>query len=138
MGPATPKPRRGGGGLRVAVTDARGRPAKAPGLAAWLRRAAPARVRGDVSVALVSDARIRAFNRAYRGKDYATDVLSFPAAARLKPHAPGKARARTRGILVEREALAERPLGDIVIAKGIAGRQARERGHSTAVELRIL
>ena len=39
---------------------------------------------------------------------------------------------------MEREALAERFLGDVVIARGVAARQAREAGHSTAVELRIL
>lgn len=32
----------------------------------------------SVSIALVSDAAIRALNREYRGKDTATDVLSFP------------------------------------------------------------
>jgi probable rRNA maturation factor len=88
-------------------------------LAAWLRRAAPRRARGEVTLALVSDARMRALNRMYRGKDYATDVLSFPAG-------------------LEREASAERFLGDIVIATGVARRQARDLGHSLAVELRIL
>src|SRR5262245_61523967 len=69
----------GAGALSVAVTDGRGRSARVPGLAAWLRRAAPARARGEVAIALVSDARIRMLNRTYRAKDYATDVLSFPA-----------------------------------------------------------
>ena len=32
----------------------------------------------SLSVALVNDAAIRTLNRAYRGKDKATDVLSFP------------------------------------------------------------
>ena len=48
------------------------------GLAAWLRRIAPPRARGAVTIVLVSDPRMRALNRTYRGKDYATDVLSFP------------------------------------------------------------
>jgi probable rRNA maturation factor len=99
--------------LRVEVTGAR-----ASGLAAWLRRAAPRRARGEVTIALVSDARVRALNRRYRGKDYATDVLSFPAR--------------------ERETSAGRYLGDIVIATGVARRQARDLGHSLAAELRIL
>src|SRR5262245_8330187 len=102
-------------GIRVAVTDRRGRPARAPGLAAWLRRAAPGRARGDVTVVLVSDARIRELNRRYRGTDYATDVLSFPLGGKGGPS-----------------------LGDIVIATGVARRQARDLGHSLAVELRIL
>jgi probable rRNA maturation factor len=73
---------------------------------------APASARGDVSVAVVSDRRMQALNRQFRGKNTATDVLSFPA---------------------------EKPfLGDIVIAMGVARRQAREHGHSVATEVRVL
>lgn len=86
---------------------------RAPGLARWLQSVAPSRARGDVTVALVPDARIRALNRRYRRKDAPTDVLSFPA------DEPGT-------------------LGDIVIAAGIARRQAREAGHSLRTELRVL
>src|SRR6267378_2874580 len=75
-----------GRALAVSLVDERGRPVALPGLAAWLRRVAPARARGVVSVALVSDQRIRALNRRYRRKDYATDVLSFPSSP--KPLAP--------------------------------------------------
>ena len=111
--------------LRVSVVGAR-----APGLAAWLRRAAPKRARGEVTVALVSGARMRALNRMYRGKDYATDVLSFPAG--------GKGRIGRKG----RKGFPLQPfqpsLGDIVIATGVARRQARDLGHSLAVELRVL
>src|SRR5947209_8485760 len=64
--------------LEVTVCDGRGRAVSIPGLAAWLRRVAPPGARGVLSVAVVTDARIRALNRTYRGKDYATDVLSFP------------------------------------------------------------
>ena len=106
--------------LRVAVVDDHGRPASAPGLAAWLRRVAPARARGAVTVALVTDARIRALNRTYRGKDYATDVLSFPATAGPRPLAPSAY------------------LGDVAIARGVARRQAKEAGHSERAELRVL
>jgi probable rRNA maturation factor len=103
--------------LRVLVADERGRPASAPGLAAWLRRVAPVRARGVVSVALVSDRRVRALNRTYRRKDYATDVLSFPDS---------------------QSPTGNRFLGDIVIARGVAKRQAREAGHSEQAELRVL
>ena len=104
--------------LAVSIVDARGRRVAAPGLAAWLRRVAPVRARGAVSVALVSDRRVRELNRTYRRKDYATDVLSFPAAPfALSP---------------------ERFLGDVVIARGVARRQAREAGHSERTELRVL
>ena len=121
--------------ITVAVVDADGRPAAAPGLARWLGRVAPARAAGSVTIALVSDARMRALNRQYRKKNYATDVLSF-AEARLRP-------ARGGGAL-RAQKNADRPrqdtgaLGDIVIASGVAARQAREHGHPLTVELRIL
>jgi probable rRNA maturation factor len=56
---------------------------------------------------------MRRLNRTYRRKDYATDVLSFPAED-------------------------SSALGDIVIATGVARRQAREQGHSLATEYRVL
>jgi probable rRNA maturation factor len=86
---------------------------RAPGLARWLQAIAPSRARGDVTVAIVPDARVRALNRQYRGTNTSTDVLSFPA---------GEAG----------------DLGDVVIAAGVAGRQARQAGHSLSVELRVL
>lgn len=97
----------------VSVTDGRGRPVRDGGLARWLSRVAPRTARGEVAIALVSDARMRTLNRTYRRKDYAADVLSFPADA---PPA----------------------LGDLVIATGVARRQAREAGHSDQTELRVL
>lgn len=86
---------------------------RAPGLAAWLARAAPAGARGEVTVALVSDRRIAQLNHNFRGIDSSTDVLSFPA------DAPPL-------------------LGDVVIARGVARRQAARAGHSLATELRVL
>ena len=78
-----------------------------------------------MTVAIVSDARVRALNRQYRRKDTATDVLSFPASApvALRRGKPGDERGY---------------LGDVVIASGVAARQAREAGHSLATELRVL
>ena len=72
--------RRAAARLRVIVGDERGRAVRMPGVARWLARVAPARARGTVSLALVSDARVRVLNRRYRGIDRATDVLSFPVA----------------------------------------------------------
>jgi probable rRNA maturation factor len=130
--------------IRVSVVDAAGRAVRAPGLARWLARVAPARAAGAVTVALVSDARMRALNRQFRKKDAPTDVLSFGERPR------GGGRLRAEGASASRaEALAEagaprasnsadRQLGDIVIATGVAGRQAREHGHALTVELRIL
>jgi len=116
--------------LRVALTDADGRPVRAGALGAWLRRVAPARACGAVTIAFVSDAAMRRLNRRFAGKNTATDVLSFPAFAH------GEARLHPR-------ATAGRPapgrfLGDIVIAAGVARRQAREAGHSYAREVRVL
>jgi probable rRNA maturation factor len=118
--------------INVIVTDGRGRAARAPGLAAWLSRIAPARARGDVAIAIVSDARIRALNKKYRRKDTATDVLSFPADAPPAWRLPPSPRRGFGG------ASAPRFLGDIVIARGLARRQARGAGHSYATELKIL
>jgi probable rRNA maturation factor len=66
-----------------------------------------------MTVAIVSDARLRALNRQYRKKNTLTDVLSFP--------------SDEHGFL-----------GDVVIASGVAARQARAAGHSFATELRVL
>ena len=74
--------------LIVTVTDGRGRAVPSGGLAPWLAAVAPARVHGEVAVALVTDPHIRKLNRRYRGTDATTDVLSFPAEdLRLKPAA---------------------------------------------------
>jgi probable rRNA maturation factor len=82
-------------------------------LGRWLRRVAPARARGQITVALVTDRRIHELNRSFRGVNQATDVLSFPA------DEPGM-------------------LGDVVIARGVARRQARGAGHDLRTELRVL
>jgi len=100
-------------GLRIAVTSHVARPVRLPGLGTWLASVAPVRARGEVSVAFVGDRRMRALNRAYRGKDVPTDVLSFPSGERAF-------------------------LGDIVIAAGVARRQARAAGHSFGTEARVL
>ena len=83
------------------------------GLGPWLAKIAPAAAKGDVSVAIVSDRRMRALNRQFRGKDKVTDVLSFP--------------SDERGFM-----------GDIVIASGVAKRQAKAAGHSVQTEIRVL
>jgi probable rRNA maturation factor len=86
---------------------------RAPGLARWLASVAPARAGGGVTIAIVPDGRVQQLNRRYRRKDVATDVLSFPS---------------------------DEPdcLGDVVIAAGVARRQAANAGHSLQHELRVL
>jgi probable rRNA maturation factor len=109
--------------LRVSVGDEHGRPVEAMGLGRWLAGVAPGRARGRVCIALVSDRRARELNRIYRRRDYATDVLSFPSSA------------DPSGVDLPP---AERFLGDIVIARGVAARQSRAAGHGEQTELRIL
>ena len=97
--------------LTVEVLSAGG--IRTPGLASWLAATAPVRARGMVTVAIVPDARVRTLNRRYRRQNHATDVLSFP--------------AEEKGYL-----------GDVVIAAGVARRQAAAARHSLQTELRVL
>jgi probable rRNA maturation factor len=107
---------------------------RAPGLAAWLQAVAPARARGSVTIAVVTDARVRALNREYRNKDTKTDVLSFPAEGLVRGTGLVRpARARLTSLAPH-----DNLLGDVVIAAGVARRQASEAGHSLQTELRIL
>ena len=94
----------------------------------WLTSVAPRAARGELAIALVSDARMRVLNRTYRGQDYATDVLSF--VSHSAPRIPDPAPRTSHP--------ASRPLGDLVIATGVARRQAREAGHAYQTELRVL
>ena len=86
---------------------------RAPGLGRWLASIAPARARGTMTIAIVPDGRVQQLNRRYRRLDAPTDVLSFP--------------SDERGYL-----------GDVVIAAGVARRQAKQAGHSLQHELRVL
>ena len=104
-------PKRARRGLAVEVVTPPG--VRASGLARWLESVAPSTARGDVTVAVAADRSVRALNRRFLGKNRATDVLSFPA---------GEAGS----------------LGDIVIALGVARRQAAVAGHSLGTELRVL
>jgi probable rRNA maturation factor len=150
--------------LQVDVCDRDGLPVRAPGLARWLIDVSPAAARGTVTVVLTSDSRMRVLNRSYRGADYATDVLSFPSVGPEASQAPRGERTptseRSRGgprKPVRPQARSPEPgasspksgarglkrtarphLGDIVIARGIAARQARAAGHALSTELRVL
>jgi probable rRNA maturation factor len=130
--------------LHIAVTDGRGRPVRAPGLRRWLVSVAPARARGTLAIALATNAEVRALNRRYRRKDEPTDVLSFPVEDRLQASGsrlqdPGK---RVPGSRLRGPARSPKPearsLGDLVIATGVARRQATDAGHSYATELKVL
>jgi len=94
-----------------------------PAVKRFLARAqAAAGLTGEVHVLLADDATLKRLNRAFRGKNQATDVLSFPAGASTvfygEPHAE----------------LA----GDLAISLETAARQAARFGHTLAEEVRIL
>lgn len=73
---------------------------------------------GQPFVCLFSDdAKLRDLNRDFLGKDYATDVLSFPNAE---------------------EEGSEEGLGELAISVERAAAQAQEQGHSLVAELKIL
>ena len=65
----------------------------------------------EMTIRLVDEPEARELNHTWRQKDYATNVLSFPAAA---PAVAG----------------AGRPLGDLVICAPVLAREAREQGKS--------
>lgn len=75
--------------------------------------------RFEVNVTVVSDRAIRKLNREHRGIDKATDVLSFPMFEFGTPEVPTL-------------------LGDIVISRDTAYRQAKEYGHSPRREFCFL
>jgi probable rRNA maturation factor len=87
-----------------------------PGLSRFLRTAqAEVGLLGEVEVLLASDRTLRRLNRTFRGKDKATDVLSFPAADFAEGHA-----------------------GDLAISLDTAKKQAIEQGHTLRDEVRVL
>ncbi len=114
------------------------------GLAAWLVRTAPRALSGAVTIAIVTDQRMRALNRQFRDVAASTDVLSFPAASAeaSAPKAFAGLSSDTRRMPASARASGPGPaggdLGDIAIARGVAARQARDAGHSLATEMRVL
>ncbi len=79
---------------------------------------AAVRLRGEATVLLTTDRRIRQLNRDFRGKDKATDVLSFPAEAFIQEQ--GKF------------------AGDLAISVETARRQGTAHGHSLGTEIKVL
>jgi probable rRNA maturation factor len=77
-------------------------------------------MKASVGVLLVGDRRMRNLNRAYRGKDSTTDVLSF---SQLEGESSPNNTAE---------------LGDIVISLAQASRQASERGNTLNQEIELL
>jgi probable rRNA maturation factor len=84
----------------------------APGPASlrrWARLAAGKR-QGELGIRVVGSRESRALNARWRGRDRPTNVLSFPAAASLRP----------------------RQLGDLVVCAPVVAREAREQGKALA------
>lgn len=77
--------------------------------------ATPAHV--EISVRLTSDEEVHALNRQYRGKDRPTNVLSFPM---VQPD--------LLATVSQNSDDGELLLGDVVLAHGVCGREAAERG----------
>jgi len=77
-------------------------------------------VEGEVSVLFVNDARMKALNAEYRGKDEVTDVLSFPQYESIKDDGVSDPFIY---------------LGDVVISLEQAKRQAEEFGHTLEREI---
>src|SRR6266545_4742005 len=72
-------------------------------------------LRGSVTVLVTNSREMRGLNGQFRGKDYSTDVLSFPPPNFVEGFA-----------------------GDIAISLDVAGQNARLLGHTVADEVRIL
>lgn len=84
-----------------------------------------------ITVSIVSQKRIKQLNQQYRNVDKATDVLSFPMLNIKYPQklADFKQEISPDGWLY---------IGDVVICKKIAKRQAKEYGHSLRREIAFL
>jgi len=74
-------------------------------------------LKGSVTVVVTSSQEMRSLNARFRGKNKATDVLSFPA----------DPPARDRGVA-----------GEIAISADIARQNAAKLGHSAALEVKVL
>lgn len=72
---------------------------------------------------VTNDSEVRRLNREFRGKDQATDVLSFPAGPLPHGHRSGRGSGY---------------LGDVAVSAGRARAQARSFGHSIEEEIQIL
>ena len=73
------------------------------------------------SCLITDDSELRRLNNEFLGKDYPTDVLSFPADKEPRPSGSGASQ-----------------LGDIAISADRAAEQARRFGHTLDDEIRVL
>jgi probable rRNA maturation factor len=87
-----------------------------------LRARKEAGLNGMANVLVTGSAQVRRLNRQFRGKNKATDVLSFPASL----------------LTVPRSKRAEALAGEVVISAEIAVQNAVKLGHPAAQEVKIL
>ncbi len=78
----------------------------------------------ELSLMILDEPAMAALNKEYKGETGATDVLAFPMDD-LRP-------------MSDEEPEETELLGDVVLCPSIAEAQAREAGHDTAAELRLL
>jgi len=110
-------------------TERQRRMPSARALGRFLREAqAAVRLRGAVSVLLTTDGEIRRLNRTFRGKNKATDVLSFPALEVSHVSKTGRHGAPAY----------PQVSGDLAISVDTARKQAAEQGNTLAVEVKVL
>ena len=97
--------------ISVVVEDARWRADSS--VLPLIRRAARLALRGQarpaLTILLADNAKLRALNASFRGKDKPTNVLSFPCASPGEPY-----------------------LGDVALGHGVVAREARAQGKSLA------
>jgi len=86
----------------------------------------------ELVLAFVDDAAMRELNRRYRQKDRTTDVLSFGQSLQRG------ARGATAAASLRREADGTLELGDVVISRARAARQAKRRRWPVATEVAFL
>lgn len=85
----------------------------------WVAAALASRIReADLAIRVVGENEGRSLNRHYRGRDYATNVLSFPADVADGIKLP-------KGVRLPL-------LGDIVLCAPVVAREAREQGKATS------
>jgi probable rRNA maturation factor len=101
----------------IALAATLSKPLSKSGLMRFLSRARTAvGLAGEVEVLLTSDAELKRLNHTYRGKNKATDVLSFPTPPEV----------------------AAVYAGDLAISLDTAARQAAVFSHSLEVEVKVL
>lgn len=100
----------------IVVQQAELAPVAESQLLAWAEAARLEGAAGDVTIRIVENDEMQSLNRDYRDKDYATNVLSFPA------EIPAELAAELDDV----------ELGDIIISAAVVAQEASEQGKPLA------